>query len=87
VAGYKLLIKPSAGKELEAVGSKADRVRIVERIRSLADQPRPRGSEKLAGHEDRYRIRQGRFRIIYLIDDKRREIVIYKVSHRREVYR
>jgi mRNA interferase RelE/StbE len=87
VAGYKLLIKTSAGKELEAVGSKSDRVRIVQRIHSLVDDPRPHGAEKLAGHDDRYRVRQGRFRVIYLIDDKRREITIYKIGHRRDVYR
>ena len=87
MAGYKLLIKPSAGKELEAVGSKADCGRIVQRIRSLTNEPRPHGAEKLAGYDDRYRLRQGSFRVIYLIDDRRREITIYKIGHRREVYR
>lgn len=87
MAGYKLLIKPSAGKELEAVGSKSDRLRIVRRIQALADDPRPTGSEKLAGYDDRYRVRQGSYRVVYLIDDKRREITIYRIGHRREVYR
>jgi len=87
VAGYKLLIKPSAGKELEAVGSKSDRARIVQRIHSLVEEPRPLGSEKLAGYDDRYRVRQGSYRVVYLIDDKRREITIFRIGHRREVYR
>ena len=87
MAAYKLLIKQSAGKELEAVGTKADRTRIIHRMRSLGENPRPHGSEKLAGYDDRYRIRQGQFRIIYLIDDKRKEITIYKIGHRSEVYR
>jgi len=87
VAGYKLLIKPSAGKELEAVGGKADRIRIVRRIHSLVEDPRPPGSEKLAGYDDRYRIRQGSYRVVYLINDKRNEITIYRVGHRRDVYR
>lgn len=87
MAGYKLLIKPSAGKELEAVGSKGDRSRIVQRIRALAKDPRPPGSEKLAGYDDRYRVRQGSYRVVYLIDDRRREITIFRVGHRREVYR
>jgi mRNA interferase RelE/StbE len=87
VAGYKLLIKPSAGKELEAVGAKADRLRIVQRIHALVDDPRPPGSEKLAGYDDRYRVRQGSYRVIYLIDDKRRELTIYRIGHRREVDR
>ena len=84
---YKLLIKPSAAKELERIDSKADRLRIVSRIRALAAQPRPNGSEKLAGFDDRFRIRQGHFRIIYLIDDGARDVPIYKIGRRRDVYR
>lgn len=87
MAGYSLLIKPSAGKELESIDSKADRQRIVARIQSLAADPRPQGSEKLAGSSDRYRVRQGQYRVVYLIDDARREVTIFKVGHRREVYR
>lgn len=87
MAGYKLFIKPSAAKELEAVGGKGDRVRIVQRIHALVADPRPPGAEKLAGYDDRYRIRQGSYRVVFMIDDKRREITIYRVGHRREVYR
>jgi mRNA interferase RelE/StbE len=87
VASYKLSIKPSAGKELEAVGSKADRTRIVSKIAGLATNPRPHGSEKLAGYDDRYRIRQGNYRVVYEIDDNASHITIYKIGHRREVYR
>jgi hypothetical protein len=54
VGPFKLSIKPSAGKELEAVGSKADRKRIVAKIVALANNPRPHGLEKLVGYEDRY---------------------------------
>jgi mRNA interferase RelE/StbE len=84
---YKLSIKPSAGKELEAVGSKADRTRIIAKIAALATNPRPHGSEKLAGYDDRYRIRQGNYRVVYEIDDDASHITIYKIGHRREVYR
>jgi mRNA interferase RelE/StbE len=87
VAGYKLLLKESAAKEVEAVDSKSDRRRIIEKIRSLGATPRPHGSEKLAGYEDRYRLRQGNYRIVYLINDGRREVTIFKVAHRRDVYR
>jgi mRNA interferase RelE/StbE len=85
VGVYKLLIKPSAGKELDAVGSKTDRERIVQRINPLADEARPRGSEKLAGYDDRYRIRQGNYRVVYLIDDKRKAVTIYKIGHRKDI--
>lgn len=87
MASYKLSIKPSAGKELEAVDSKADRSRIVAKIAALATNPRPHGSEKLAGYDDRYRIRQGNYRVVYEIDDDASHVTIYKIGHRREVYR
>jgi mRNA interferase RelE/StbE len=87
VAEYRLLIKASAAKEMEAVGSKADRRRIVEKVQTLAANPRPRSSEKLAGYADRYRVRRGSYRIIYFVDDERREVTIYKVGHRKDVYR
>ncbi len=87
MASYRVLIKTSAGKELAAVASKADRQRIVARIQGLATNPRPHGSEKLAGYSDRYRVRQGNCRIVYLIDDDASEVTIFKVGDRRDVYR
>ena len=87
MAEYRLLIKSSAAKEIEAVDAKVDRQRIIGRIRALAQDPRAQGSEKLAGYDDRYRVRQGQFRIIYLIDDRRGEVTVFKVGHRKEVYR
>jgi mRNA interferase RelE/StbE len=87
VAGYRLLIKPSAGKEIEALGHKKDRQRIINRIAALANEPRPVGCEKLAGAEERYRIRQGQFRVVYVVDDATRTVEVVKVGHRREVYR
>ncbi len=87
MAEYRLLIKPSAAKELEAVGTKADRQRIISRIQTLAANPRPQASEKLAGYADRYRVRQGSYRIVYLIDDAHHEVTIFKVGHRKDVYR
>jgi mRNA interferase RelE/StbE len=74
-------------KEIEAVGRKADRRRIVGRIQALAAEPRPSGSEKLSGHNDRYRVRQGNYRVVYSIDDAQRIVLIVKVGHRRDVYR
>jgi len=87
VAEYRLLIKASAAKEIEALGTKADRQCVVQRIQQLAVDPRTVGSEKLAGYADRYRLRQGQYRIIYLIDDGRHEVTIFKVGHRKDVYR
>jgi mRNA interferase RelE/StbE len=87
VAAYKVLIKPSAAKEIDAVGAKKDRQRIVTRILALTDEPRPVSCEKLAGAAGRYRVRQGQFRIVYAINDASRTVEIVKVGHRREVYR
>jgi mRNA interferase RelE/StbE len=87
VASYRLLLKASAAKEIEKLDSKADRRRIVEKIGWLAQNPRASGAEKLAGYEDRYRVRQGDYRIVYLIDDATTTVTIYKVGHRRDVYR
>jgi mRNA interferase RelE/StbE len=87
VARYRLLIKPSARKEIETVGQKKDRQRIVLRIQSLAENPRPVGCEKLSGYLDRYRVRDGNYRIVYSIDDKNLVVDVVKVGHRRDVYR
>ncbi len=87
MALYRVLINASAGKELAAVGSKTDRQRIVARIQGLTHNPRRDGSEKLAGYSDRYRVRQGNYRIIYLIDDDALEVTIFAIGDRKDVYR
>ena len=85
MASYSVRIKPSAVKELEAIPRK-DRLRIVAKIRALADNPRPIGCEKLSGREQ-YRLRQGRYRIVYSISDPDQTVLIVKIAHRREAYR
>jgi mRNA interferase RelE/StbE len=86
VAKYRILIKPSAVKEIEAISPKKDRQRIVGRISKLAENPRPPGCEKLSG-QDKYRIRRGRYRIVYSIEDQDLIIYVVKVGHRKDVYR
>jgi len=86
VARYRLLIKPSAVKDLEAIPLKRDRQRVVERISQLAEDPRPLGSEKISG-QDKYRVRQGRYRILYTIEDQDLLVQVVKVGHRKDVYR
>lgn len=85
MASYKLFLKASAARELEAL-PKADRLRVVERITTLAENPRPMGCEKLSGGE-KYRMRQGVYRILYEIHDVMVTVVVVKIGHRREVYR
>lgn len=85
MASYKLLIKPSAAKELEAVPKK-DRRRLVTRIRNLSGEPRPPGCERLSGH-DLYRVRQGNYRVLYTVHDVELVVVVVTIGHRREIYR
>jgi mRNA interferase RelE/StbE len=86
VAKYRLLIKPSAVKEIEAIPQKRERRRLVERLLNLADNPRPPGSEKLSG-QAKYRVRQGHYRILYSIDVEDLIIYVIKVGHRKDVFR
>lgn len=86
MANYEVLIKESALEELASVSRRQDLRKIVQRIRSLAQQPRPPGCEKLSG-SDRYRVRQGDFRIIFEFADPPATVVVVKIGNRRDVYR
>lgn len=86
MAKYKLRIKKSAAKELEAIPRKSDRRRIVSRIEALAENPRPNGCRKLSGSE-RYRIRQGPYRVVYAIEDDQLVVYVVKIGARKSVYR
>ena len=85
MGSYRVLIKPSAAKEIEAIPQK-DRRRIVARILGLSSNPRPPGCEKLSD-QDRFRLRQGVYRIVYSVNDDESSLLIVKVGHRKEVYR
>jgi len=85
MAKYKILLKQSAVKELEDIPKK-DIKKIIKRIQSLAQNPRPSGAKKLSDR-DRCRIRQGDYRIVYSIKDNEFTVCIYKIGHRREIYR
>ena len=86
MARYSIRIKKTARKELVAIGTKADRRKITKRILSLADDPRPAGSMKLSGR-DRYRLRQGNYRVLYTVEDRVLVIQVIKIGHRKNVYR
>ena len=86
MARYRILVKTSAAKEIEKISNRNDRRRVVSRIQSLANEPRPSGCEKLSG-QDRYRVRQGVYRIVYSVEDDRLIVHVVKVGHRRDVYR
>lgn len=70
MGSYKIELKRSAAKEIEGIAQKKQRQQIMSRIAKLADDPRPPGCQKLSG-ENSYRVRQGEYRIIYVIEDER----------------
>lgn len=84
MASYKLSFKQSVAKDLRRI-PKDDVAGILKRIDMLAENPRPPGSEKLSGQE-RYRVRQGVYRIIYEIVDDALLVTVVKVGYCREVY-
>ena len=83
---YRVRIKRSAVREIETIPTKKDRQSVVARIRSLADDPRPHGCQKLSGAE-KYRVRQERHRIIYSIEDDCLLVMVVRVAHRKDAYR
>jgi len=85
MAAYKVYFRESVEKDLHTIPKK-DLKRILRRIEMLADNPRPPGCEKLTGQE-RYRVRQGQYRIAYSIPDHEFTVWIVKVGHRKDVYR
>ena len=87
MARFSVRLKASAAKEIESIEPKKVRRQIVRRIERLSDDPRPPGCEKLAGPSDRYRIRQGHYRIVYSIADEILTVIVVKVGHRSSVYK
>ena len=86
MARYSVEIKPSAVREIEAIPQKRTRQRIVQRIRSLGENPRPPGCEKLTA-QNRYRVRQGQYRIVYSVADDALVVYVVRIGHRSSVYR
>ncbi len=85
MAEYEIYFKESVEKDFRTIPKK-DLRKIIRRIEALSEDPRPSGHEKLTGQE-RYRVRQGLYRIIYSIQDKELTIWVVRVGHRKDVYR
>jgi len=83
---YSIRIKKSVEKDIRKI-DKNSIVRIMEAIQSLEENPRPRQSLKLRDTESTYRLRVGEYRVIYQVDDKVKEVVIFHIRHRKNVYR
>jgi mRNA interferase RelE/StbE len=85
MAAYKLCFRESVEKDFAGI-PKSDLKKILQRIKTLAEDPRPSGCEKLTG-QDRYRVRQGRYRILYSIQDQELTVWVVKIGQRKDIYR
>ena len=85
MARYKIFFRESVRKDL-GVLPKKEIQKNLHRIEALSEDPRPSGCEKLTG-EEKYRIRQGRYRIVYWIRDQELTVWVVKIGHRKDVYR
>jgi mRNA interferase RelE/StbE len=85
MAAYKVYFRASVEKDFASI-PRSDLKKILQRIKTLAENPRPPGCEKLTGQE-RYRVRQGRYRIVYSIHDDELTVWVVKVGHRKDIYR
>jgi len=85
VSSYTVEVKPSARKELEALPDNV-LARVVRRLETLTEAPRPAGCKKLKGYKDQWRVRIGDWRVVYIIDDAAEIVSVTRIAHRREVY-
>ncbi len=83
---YRIEFTPSAARAFKKLPG-AIQGRIAPKIDALTVNPRPHGVEKMGGHENRYRVRVGEYRVIYVISDGLRLVTVAVIGHRREVYR
>jgi mRNA interferase RelE/StbE len=86
MASYRIEVSATAERQIKKLGHE-DRVRIIRAVQALAVEPHPPGCRKLQGYHDVFRIRVGRYRVLYSIDGRRIVITVLKVAHRRDVYR
>jgi mRNA interferase RelE/StbE len=86
MATYRVEVTSTAERQLRKL-PRSDQLRVVRAIQALAGEPRPPGCRKLAGFEDVFRVRVGRYRILYAIEDRRLVVIVLKVGDRKDVYR
>ncbi len=86
MSSYVVQLMPKAKKDLDGFSGKL-LSRLEKTILSLYDEPRPNSSKKLRGGSSQWRIRVGDYRILYEIDDSEKIVKVYRIAHRREIYR
>lgn len=83
---YRVEVSATAERQIRKLG-RDDQVRVIRVIQRLSADPRPAGCRKLSGYDDVFRIRVGRFRILYTLEDRRIVVIVLKVGDRKDVYR
>jgi mRNA interferase RelE/StbE len=83
---YRIEISATAERQIRKL-PRADQVRVIRVIRALSTDPRPTGCRKMSGHDDVFRVRIGRYRVLYAIEDRRLVVIVLKVGDRKDVYR
>jgi mRNA interferase RelE/StbE len=83
---YRIEVSATAERQIRKL-PRADQLRVIRLIQALSTDPRPPGCRKLSGHGDVFRVRTGRYRVLYSIEDRRLVIIVLKVGDRKDVYR
>ena len=86
MAKFRIEISRTAERQLKKL-PREDQKRVAAAILGLGEDPRPQGSRKLTGYDDVYRIRVGRFRVLYSVEEKKVIVIVLKIGHRKDVYR
>jgi mRNA interferase RelE/StbE len=86
MASYRIEVSATAERQIRKL-ARADQIRVLRVIQTLAANPRPPGCRKLSGFEDVFRVRVGRYRVLYSIEDRRLIIIVLEVGDRKDVYR
>ena len=86
MATYRVEISSTAERQICRL-PRADQVRVLRVVVTLATDPRPPGCRKLSGYENVFRVRVGRYRVLYSVEDRRLVVIVLKVGDRKDVYR
>lgn len=86
MASYRIEVSTTAERQIRKL-PRVDQIRVVGLIQALGADPRPSGCRKLSGYDDVFRVRIGRYRVLYSIEDRRLIIIVLKVGDRKDVYR
>jgi mRNA interferase RelE/StbE len=86
MARYRIDVSATAERQIRTL-PRVDQIRVLRAVNALSTNPRPQGCRKLSGLDDVFRIRIGRYRVLYTVEDRRLVILVLKVGNRKDVYR